>query len=348
MEWPIRLIATTSIAGLLALGACQTGTQPADGLDPPVLTCIDSDGDSYGVRCEAGLDCDDRDPTIWADCEPTDPCTAPRYGCPCDLEGEELECRTSNPVVSPDGSELCYAGVRECIEGIWSRCDSLDSYTPTGSDPGEADGVNREPIVDRTLTCVGSCDAGCQRIHDCPSQTDFIDDGTVYENLRYDLERTFDIPGEESVRSGAATVLVDGAGDGWFIRNIESDCPEDQMIQWWAVAFEEPFFPPPAEGMAVTIEVRAADRVEDFNDGLDWQTLVSCPEVEGADPTCTSPLQPHDRQFIADANLYHLLGWEGSRRGWLQFRIRLTRDVVANPSPRFFSYDIYYFCGEAS
>ncbi len=343
MEWPVRLIAIAGIAALLYLGACQEGTNPGEGLDPPVESCIDHDNDSYGVNCEAGFDCDDDDPEIWADCHPDNPCATPRTGCPCELEGEEIACRTATPIVSDDGSELCYAGVRTCREGVWSRCESLYAYEPgTEGDVGD-DGVHREPLIRYGQNCLGSCDTGCTRIHDCPSQPDFV--GDVYHNIRYDIGRTIG-EGDDAMAVPPGTILMENTLEGWFVRTIGEVCPGDQTVQWWAVDFEEPIMPPPGEGQVAHLEVRAAASEEDLDD-RPWQSLLLCPEVGDGGATCTPPEHPFDRQFVEDANLFRRLG-DDARQPWIQFRVRLTRESADIPSPRFMSYDLYYFCGEAS
>lgn len=343
MEWLFRLILVTSLVATFGITACQQRSDPNDGLDPPDANCIDRDDDGFGVHCEAGLDCDDTDNEIHSDCSTTMSCTSPRAGCPCEDNGEEIECRTSNPVITDDGASLCYAGVRACADNLWSTCDSLYSYDPLSGDDLGSDGIERGAILGHPEPCMGSCDTGCMSIYDCPSQPDFDDDNS--ENIRYDLSRTVG-EGDDAVTLPSATIISDGATEGWFIRDLAAVCGAEAMIQWWALDFEVRM-PVPSEGLHLYIEARAADSPEDFVDGLPWVTVVECPEGERAG-SCDSPEHPHDRQFVEDANLYDALGFEDARRQNLQVRIRLVRDSVELESPRFMHIETYFFCGEAS
>jgi hypothetical protein len=343
MVWLVRSMAFAILFGMLSLGACQQGPDPEDGVDPPDMTCIDHDNDTYGANCEAGLDCDDMDPDIWTGCDPSNPCPRPRAGCPCELEGQQIECRTSSPAVSPDGSELCYAGVRTCVAGAWTTCDSLYSYPPLDDDSvsDETDGVHREPLLGHPRPCMGSCDPDCMHIFDCLGGDD-MDPGTSV-NLRYDLQRAI---GDAGIVYPPAIIIDEGQMEGSFTRTFNAACGSEQMGVWWAVSWGHRF-PEPSAGSRLFIYARTADSVAGFTDALAWRTLVECP-VTARPGSCTLPVNPHDRQFADGGNLYQLLGYNDSRRQYLQLKVRLIRSSVDAPSPRFMSLDTYIFCSEAS
>ena len=47
-----------AVCVVFVCASCQEETDPIDsGVDPPDMSCIDRDGDGYGVNCEDGLDC---------------------------------------------------------------------------------------------------------------------------------------------------------------------------------------------------------------------------------------------------------------------------------------------------
>jgi hypothetical protein len=334
----------------IALFGCQQTDPIGNGTDVPEVTCIDHDGDSYGVGCEAGFDCDDSDSTIWSDCDPGNPCSVPRAGCECDEEGEVIECRTSTPVESPDGSVLCYAGVRTCEGGIWTSCGSLYAYRPgdetASSDSGDpramdSAGVHREAVLGYPRTCVASCDSGCRHIYDCPSDMDYSVDTAL--NIRYDI-----------IESSAATIIDNDYLEGFFFRTFGMTCTADTMATWWALDFDLEFLDVDGDGVLdgnplIDIEVRPArtsDELLPVTDDTGWISVVRCPDTR-ADAACAHPVNPHDRVF-AGGNLHDTLGEELARYQWLQMRVRLRRDVITDPSPRLIHTDVYFYCGDAS
>ncbi len=342
MGWLFRSIMVSSLVATFGITACVERSEPDDGLDPPEARCIDRDDDGYGVHCEAGLDCDDTNAAIQADCSEGMSCTHPRAGCPCEDEGEEIECRTPNPIVSDDGASLCYAGVRACQDLLWGTCDSLYSYDPLSEDDLGGDGIERGAILGHPEPCMGSCDTGCMSIYDCPSQPDFTVENS--NNIRYDLQRTVG-EGDEAVTLPSAMIIADGETEGWFIRSLSAVCGAEQMTTWWALDFEVNM--PSEEGIRLYIEARAADSPDGFVDLLPWKPLIECPEGARVG-SCDTPENPHDRQFVDDANLYDALGFEDARRQNLQLRVRLVRDSADIDSPRFMHIQTYFFCGEAS
>lgn len=337
----VLLVAVLSVA----IGGCQQNEQIDSGVDVLDGTCVDRDHDSYGVNCEAGLDCDDNDSSIWADCNPDQPCNVPRAGCECAEEGEEIECRTSEPIQSPDGATLCYAGVRTCVDGLWSTCDSLYSYDPTDSestsmgDPEAMNqaGVRREAVLGYPTACTASCDSGCHHIYDCPAGTDFTAENST--NLRYDI-----------IESDAATIIDNDFVQGTFYRTFGMTCPVDMMSSWWALDFDFEFLDV-AGDQRIDIDVRPALSEDDLISLFDesgWIPVVRCPDSRtDVTPACTHPSNPHDRAY-GGGNLYDALGDVQARYQWLQMRVRLYRNDALDSSPRFRHTDVFFFCGDAS
>lgn len=94
-------------------------------------SCIDEDGDGYGVGCVLGRDCDDE---VW---EITDVCyrcsdDEPAEGCPCEPGTEAVWCPSSE-VADQTGAEeggkhgvlKCTEGARYCRDALWSECTGV-------------------------------------------------------------------------------------------------------------------------------------------------------------------------------------------------------------------------------
>jgi hypothetical protein len=156
MGFVIRPLLLVVVVSLACIG-CEENDPIDGGVEPPENRCVDHDNDGYGLNCTEGLDCDDLDETVWESCEPDpDRCNIPRAGCPCEEEDQEIACRTSEPVVSDDGSSLCYAGLRVCQDGTWTSCDNMEPYLPIGSDgpaPGD-DGAHRDTLLATRLITI--------------------------------------------------------------------------------------------------------------------------------------------------------------------------------------------------
>ncbi len=171
----------------MALGACAPGENGADesapgrdgatdvasgGSDviaPPNVdpsqsrfldTCLDYDGDGFGVNCSRGPDCDDRDASVTNECYR---CARPATGCACPTEGARRPCDavTDSDLPAPDGT--CHLGERVCQTGHWSRCRALDGSMHT--------------IVPPT-SCGSSCNPECRTTIVCPTAADLAGRGT--------------------------------------------------------------------------------------------------------------------------------------------------------------------------
>lgn len=346
------LVAICSVACI----GCQVNEQIDSGVDPPVTACIDHDKDGYGINCEEGRDCDDLDETVWEACEPDpDRCALPRSGCPCEEEDQEIACRTSRPVVSEDGSELCYAGSRVCQDGAWTACENMEPYIPPNSEgPLPDDGAHRDALLDTNPTdnvngvCVGSCESACRGYYDCPSGID-IPSFPASSNIRYDLELDY-----MAVTYRAAIVLdnVD-AVTGGFVRIFEGICPAGTSVYWWSI---DPIirFPDAAPPSQVTITASTDDVEAD---------LIACGMAANCGPTanvmdcdettCTLPVQPMDRVNAADGNIANPPSWNGGPMN-LRFpylRVAFLFDLNApgrvTPPPRLEHYYVTYFCDPA-
>jgi hypothetical protein len=98
--------------------AATASTTPDAGLS---LTssqgCIDQDGDSFGLGCTMGPDCDDQDPAVTSECLCTDQDSP---GCACSNEGAEMAC---GKVYSRVGDQVvCGDGVSTCDGNVWGEC----------------------------------------------------------------------------------------------------------------------------------------------------------------------------------------------------------------------------------
>lgn len=87
-------------------------------------TCVDKDGDGYGLGCPAGLDCDDNDDTVFEDCKN---CSKPNTGCKCEADSAPLDCVVP-PEEVPEGALFCKGGKRYCRDGVWTKCIGIAVY----------------------------------------------------------------------------------------------------------------------------------------------------------------------------------------------------------------------------
>jgi hypothetical protein len=337
----IRPVSILLLSSVLACWSCDTTEPIENDADVGVLVCIDNDGDSYGVNCSPGLDCDDGDATIWDTCAGPDRCAAPNIGCPCANEGEAIECRTSEPVVSPDGATLCWAGTRTCEAGVWSGCEGMSSYDPSGTDDQEfsgGDGAYRQPLLRPSQPCTGSCEQSCKQIYECPSGMDL--DATNSLNLTYD---TFPPPGYT-----AAVVIETDESEGIWARVFDSNCPDGTMPHWWSIDYDVPY-----ASASSTIMIYAAtaadsgdlDMLNDVPD--DYAVVAECPG------NCDRPDDPDNRADPDDGNIENPPGGEpgdpiNTRLRYLGLRVQWDHSDPGEASARMYHYWVYYFCDQAT
>jgi hypothetical protein len=96
------------------------GDEPSDAS----RSCVDADGDGFGVDCKAGPDCDDADETVFDDCSA---CSRPDEGCPCFADAKPVLCKLDSALV-PAGSILCEDGKRYCRDGAWTECMGVATF----------------------------------------------------------------------------------------------------------------------------------------------------------------------------------------------------------------------------
>ena len=328
MHWARKVGAAAAVVLAGWLLGCD-GSAPFDGgIDPPDPVCIDRDGDGYGVNCPLGLDCDDSDPSIHEACEGVeDPCAQPATGCPCRHEGATVECRTIEPVVSPDGSVLCYLGTRTCTDGAWGPCEGMEPYAPGGG-ASDGDGVQREAILGSPTACTGTCDPDCMYVHDCPSQPDLVP--ANHGNIIYD-----------PINAPPAIVLQDLGVTGYFVRDIQGSCPRyDETFLWWGLDYDLRVEAP----QTVSIRVRTADTEAGLAAAISHE-VANCLGGPCALPT-PFPSQQADRGY-GNGVIHDAVGAIGARRQWLRIEVFLRANGAAT-SPRFLSTDLYFFCPEAT
>ncbi len=133
-------------------GGTDTAAPPKDtgGSNP---TCQDGDGDSYGVGCPAGQDCDDTNPNFAVVCP--DCTTGNHAGCAC--KGVAANCYSGEQAWI--GKGVCQAGVQLCKGGFWGECNGESLPTPEVCD-GKDNNCNG--LIDEgVLSSCGTCDMSC-------------------------------------------------------------------------------------------------------------------------------------------------------------------------------------------
>jgi len=121
-------------------------------------SCLDKDGDGFGVGCGNGPDCDDGDPSVTTQCYA---CTRNATGCPCGVEGKTVACGELR--TSPSGQSKCFMGTKTCSAGVWGPCQQGDS-TASMKSPLRPMGLSNNPV-----SCNNEpCDPYCQDFPDEP------------------------------------------------------------------------------------------------------------------------------------------------------------------------------------
>lgn len=121
-------------------------------------SCVDRDGDGYGVHCADGPDCDDDDDTRHIGCVEVD-CTQVPSGEGCACQGTAIRSCFSGL----DGAQelgVCQAGKRFCNGGVWSACDGqvLPSVERCNGVDEDCDGRVDEGV----LSPCGGCNPDCR------------------------------------------------------------------------------------------------------------------------------------------------------------------------------------------
>ena len=118
-----------------------------------VESCIDEDGDGFGVSCDLGEDCDDSNPNFNIICPD---CTKANYpGCVC--SGKSAPCYSADPTTKGIGK--CKAGTQSCKAGIWQQCMNEVGPSPEVCDnmDNDCDGETDEGVKSSCGTCDLSC-----------------------------------------------------------------------------------------------------------------------------------------------------------------------------------------------
>ena len=116
-------------------------------------TCVDKDGDGYGLGCYKGGDCDDNNPnfaTICPDCSKQN-----WEGCPC--KSAAANCYSGEPQWI--GKGICQAGIQLCKSGYWGMCTGEKLPQPEACDSKDN---NCNGLIDEgVLSSCGTCDLSC-------------------------------------------------------------------------------------------------------------------------------------------------------------------------------------------
>jgi hypothetical protein len=97
-------------------------------------------------------------------------CVSPEQGCPCDDEGEAIECWPD--ALERDGVRVCMVGTRTCRSGAWSACENVRELTDANGL-----GVVVAAASDDPFTC-SSCEPRCFRAVDTIRSADVMERGT--------------------------------------------------------------------------------------------------------------------------------------------------------------------------
>ena len=108
---------------LFGSAGCEDPDRPSGKVPAP--SCLDADGDGFGVYCQDGPDCDESNPAVHFGCGSCG--SRPQAGCPCEAD-RVVECYSQDPVLDENGKEVCMAGERRCIDGAWGTCEYTESF----------------------------------------------------------------------------------------------------------------------------------------------------------------------------------------------------------------------------
>jgi hypothetical protein len=128
----VAVVALFCLALSLTIAACSGGRH---GLGPSAPignddggddgSCVDEDGDGYGLYCSLGTDCDDNDPDVTDECRRC--AGGSSTGCPCKAGTKTVSC--TPPVMHVTGGTLvCREGNRYCRDSYWSACETIGQY----------------------------------------------------------------------------------------------------------------------------------------------------------------------------------------------------------------------------
>jgi hypothetical protein len=244
----------------IAMTGCAWPTRPLPARDagvPEPLGCADVDGDGRGVGADClGPDCNDSNPTIFADADCAAACGTDAHspGCACDPAAfpEPEICYGGPPGTLAIGA--CRAGLRACETGAWGACNGevVPGDEVCDEVDNDCDGEVDEGVVNECGTCAADCSLACVG-RGCASFD--TDSGT---NVTY--------CGEDDA---TCITLVTAPGTGTWTHRFEGcDVP---ATDWLALAFEADL---PADA-TLGFEARIGDLGS--IDGATWTPLGVAP-----------------------------------------------------------------------
>lgn len=198
------------------------------GCDPDVLAVGTS-----SIDMDAGVDALGRSEALTG-------CARPEAGCPCDAE-RPVQC-TREPLATPEGL-VCIEGVRSCVGGLWSACESVREFTITYS-PGA--------LIAPPTEC-NPCNPACHSSVDRPTEGDATPENS--EDVVYD-------PAEGGITiiqtEGGTSELEDRDGDG--VPDVADDFPSDPTRSTTGIYQTLPFGGPAVyEPLELTARITTAD-----------------------------------------------------------------------------------------
>ncbi len=171
--------------------------------------CVDVDGDTFGLRCPAGPDCDDTDARTHLECGGSNVGTEGA----CDVASTEAVDCYGAPSLLDSGDTLCSRGTRFCVGGRWTHCSSDSEFTLEGN--------HLLPLVSTGPNACSPCDPLCGLSTDYPDATGLTttnSSGVVYDP----------IDGGITLPSMMGMTLEDMDGDG--VPDMWDAYPTDPLL----------------------------------------------------------------------------------------------------------------------
>jgi hypothetical protein len=139
-----------------------------------------------------------------------DRCASPQEGCPCDNEGESLDC--GKVVDTYDDYVVCSPGTRTCTDGLWGECigtsvEQKETANYVRKRTALADSKATMALGSTSATCSNPCDPQCSQIADEPGDFD-AGIGFVNKDTGLTLEKSVLVGCETLTISASATTAT--------------------------------------------------------------------------------------------------------------------------------------------
>lgn len=231
--WPI-------VAAIAVLGGLFGAAQGCAGDDSITLgpgthppgTCIDNDGDGYGVGCAKGTDCDDGNPSSTFECL----CDHESPGCPCDEQGKRIACGQVESQVA--GQTVCGMGETVCDGGAWSDCIINNTVTLTTSNKTSPKPQTLGPA---SACTTNPCDPYCTTFIDDPSGLTNAANGIVETDGGLTLIGNLSVPPAQCSGGTSGSCAHHICETGGYLANGCDDPPPPAPVPTVVNVFSEDF-----------------------------------------------------------------------------------------------------------